>query len=75
MTAKHGGYAKIVPQKARTFASQWCNTWSLMTHDWQIVIGFGHKDGTTIFHRCKHCRKEQEVTLDVDLSGIVIGAE
>lgn len=36
------------------YKSQWCNTWSLATRHWDLMIGFGNKlSPPKVFHRCK----------------------
>lgn len=55
-------YGIIVPKE---FRSQWCNSWSLATHQWQLMIGFGSIHGTNVFHRCKLCGKQEEVRLEM----------
>lgn len=50
----------IVPKE---FRSQWCNTWSLETHEWELLIGFGSVYETNVFLRCKRCNREEEVKI------------
>jgi hypothetical protein len=60
--------AIIVPKEAKL---EWCNTWSLKTHSWETVIGYGNENGMNLFHRCKFCGEEQELTLQVSSDPII----
>lgn len=57
--------------KPKEFRSQWCNTWSLATHEWQLMIGFGNKAGTNVFHKCKLCGRQEEVRLEMSPESIM----
>jgi hypothetical protein len=61
-------YGVIVP---REFRSQRCNTWSLATHQWELMIGFGSIKGTNVFHKCKLCGREEEVRLEISPESIM----